>query len=99
MRQRVGEHLAGIGQVIVTASCTFIEPLVHPGTVAVRMYLGPPGRSSVDSQYELIMEGRTYAEGAAKLVWIDNATLRSVPIPDALRELCIVQSTSPESMT
>jgi Predicted thioesterase len=37
----------GQGSVIVNASCTFIAPLTYPGTVEVRMYLDPPGRSSI----------------------------------------------------
>jgi acyl-CoA thioesterase FadM len=30
------------------------------------------------------MNGRKYAEGAAKIVWIDLASGRSVPVPDAV---------------
>ena len=36
----------GTGPVIVNASCTFREPLVFPGEVEVRMFLGNLGRSS-----------------------------------------------------
>ena len=39
----------GKAPVIVNASCNFIVPLVYPGTVEVRMFLGQPGRTSVDS--------------------------------------------------
>jgi acyl-CoA thioester hydrolase len=74
----------GTGPVIVNASCTFLEPLVYPGEIEVRMYLGDPGRSSVGSSYEILMHGRKYAEGAAKMVWIDMATGRSVPLPEAI---------------
>ena len=72
----------GTGPVIVNASCTFLEPLVYPGDVEVRMYLGDVGRSSVNSFYDLLMGGRRYAEGAAKIVWIDLATGRSAPLPE-----------------
>jgi acyl-CoA thioester hydrolase len=48
------------------------------------MYLGDPGRTSVGSYYEIRMNGRKYAEGAAKIVWIDLASGRSVPLPDAV---------------
>ncbi len=71
----------GTGQVIVNASCTFLAPLVYPGDIEVRMYLGDPGRSSVDSFYEIAMQGRTYAEGAARMVWVDLASGRPVPLP------------------
>jgi acyl-CoA thioester hydrolase len=79
-----GAAYAGTGPIIVNASCTFLEPLVYPGTVEVRMYLGDPGRSSVGSFYEIWMNGRKYAEGAAKIVWIDVASGRSVPLPEAV---------------
>ena len=64
---------------------TFIEPLEYPGTVEVRMFLEAPGRSSIESCYELWKDGRKHAEGAAKIVWIDLNTQRSAPLPDRLR--------------
>ncbi len=74
----------GTGPVIVNASCTFREPLVYPGEIEVRMYLAEPGRSSVGSYYEIRKNGRAYADGAAKIVWIDRASGRSVPLPERL---------------
>jgi acyl-CoA thioester hydrolase len=68
--------------VIVNASCTFLVPLVYPGDLEVTMSLGEPGRTSVNSFYEILMGGRKYAEGASKLVWIDLASGRPVPIPE-----------------
>jgi acyl-CoA thioester hydrolase len=76
-----GGYVGDSGPVIVNASCTFLEPLVYPGDVHVRMLLGEPGRSSVGSFYELLCNGRTYAEGAARIVWIDMASRRAVPLP------------------
>lgn len=72
------------GPVIVNASCTFVAPLVYPGELEVRMFLGEPGRSSVGSFYEIWCGSRKYAEGAAKIVWIDLASGRSVPLPDRI---------------
>jgi len=48
------------------------------------MFLGDPGRSSVNSSYDLVSDGRTVAEGAAKIVWIDLATGRSAPLPNVV---------------
>ena len=48
------------------------------------MYLGDPGRSSVGSYYEIRMNGRKHAEGAAKMVWIDLGSGRSVPLPESV---------------
>ncbi|MCV2215847.1 acyl-CoA thioesterase [Thauera sp. Sel9] len=77
------------GPVIINASCTFFAPVNYPATVVVRMYAGELGRTSVMTWYELYVEGedRLYAEGAAKTVWMDNATGRSAPLPEAIRAL------------
>jgi acyl-CoA thioester hydrolase len=72
----------GTGPVIVNASCTFLQPLIYPGDFEVRMYLGDPGRTSVDSYYEIWMGGGKHADGAAKIVWIDLACGRPVPLPE-----------------
>jgi len=70
--------------VIVNASCTFLLPLVYPGDIEVRMLLGDPGRTSVGSFYEIRMNGEKYADGAAKIVWLDAATGRPAPLPEIL---------------
>ena len=80
-----GEAFSGTGPVIVNASCTFLLPLVYPGDIEVRMYLGEPGRTSIGSYYELAMNERKHADGAAKIVWIDLASGRSVPLPEVAR--------------
>ena len=73
--------------VIVNASCSFIIPFTYPGTIECRVYAGTPGRSSVPTYYEMSLEGdsRLFAEGAAKLVWINPSTGKSIPLPDVLR--------------
>ncbi|HPT49949.1 MAG TPA: thioesterase family protein [Accumulibacter sp.] len=77
----------GAAPVIINASCTFLIPMNYPGTVEVRMFCGQPGRSSVPTHYELRLQGddTLYATGDSKIVWMDVATGKSVPIPDSLR--------------
>jgi acyl-CoA thioester hydrolase len=79
------------GPVIVNASCTFLIPFTYPGIIDCRMFCGHPGRSSVPTYYELrlVGEDRIHAEGAAKLVWIDIATGKSISLPEALRASCL----------
>ena len=81
----------GEGPVIVNASCTFLVPMTYPGIVDCRMFCGTPGRSSVPTFYELrvLGEERLYAEGAAKLVWINPSSGKSIPLPEALRNSCL----------
>lgn len=75
------------GMVIVNASCNFRKALVYPGVVEVRMYLGEPGRSSVESQYELRCNEELYADGAARMVWVDFQSNRSMALPERVRAL------------
>ena len=79
----------GKAPVVINASCTFLLPMNYPGTVDLRLYCGAPGRSSFETYYEMRLAGddTLYCEGQAKVVWMDPATGKSVPIPDALRRL------------
>lgn len=79
----------GEGPVVINASCTFLLPVNYPATVIVKVFAGEPGRSSVMTWYELYVEGdeRLFAEGAAKVVWMNMGTGKSVPLPDRLRAL------------
>jgi acyl-CoA thioester hydrolase len=79
----------GAGPVIINASCTFLIPMTYPGNVEVRTFTGLPGRSSVQTYVEMYIEGdeRLYAEGAAKVVWMDTQTGKSVPLPDHVRAM------------
>ena len=80
----------GMGPIIVTANCSFIKQLVYPGTVEVRTFLEPAGRTSVQSVCELRLVGEDtlYAEGGAKIVWMDYTRGKSCPLPEQLRSLC-----------
>lgn len=77
----------GHAPVIINASCTFLIPMNYPGTVEVRTYIGHLGRSSIPTYVEMRLQGddTLYAEGAAKIVWMDTATGKSVPLPDRVR--------------
>jgi acyl-CoA thioester hydrolase len=76
--------------VIVHTACTFLLPINYPASVKVRMLAGAPGRSSVQTRYELMdaTDGRRYATGDAKVVWVDLTTGKSAPLPEALVVLC-----------
>jgi acyl-CoA thioester hydrolase len=80
----------GVGPVIINASCTFLKQLVYPGDVEVKMYAGEPGRSSFETWLEMrpSYDPHTiYAEGKAKIVWVDFARGKSVPLPEEIRHL------------
>lgn len=78
----------GHAPVIINASCTFLLPLTYPGTVEVSVFVDRLGNSSIDTSYELRLADRAglYAEGASRIVWMDTASGRSVPLPAELRQ-------------
>ncbi|MBI2753455.1 MAG: acyl-CoA thioesterase [Betaproteobacteria bacterium] len=75
------------GIVIVNASCHYRRPMTYPGTVEVRLYVGPPGGSSVGTFYELRVDEdpQPYATGEAVVVFVSMASQKPVKIPDGIR--------------
>jgi acyl-CoA thioester hydrolase len=88
-----GLDVQGEGPVIVTAYCTFIKQLKYPGEIEVRTFAGPAGRSSFEVTHEIRMVDEhgnadvVAAEGGGKVVWIDFAAEKSVPLPGRVREM------------
>ena len=78
------------GPVIVNAFCSFIRQLEYPGEVFARQYVGHIGRSTI-STFAILERtddpGVHYAEGGAKVVWTDFKRKKSVPVPQAIRDL------------
>jgi acyl-CoA thioester hydrolase len=75
------------GIVIVNASCNYKRPMTYPGTVETKLYVGPPGGSSVPTFYELRVDDdpQPYADGAAVVVFVDMIKQKPVRIPDGIR--------------
>ena len=77
------------GPVIIKTSATFLKELTHPASVVVESYADKAGTTSLDT-YHLLKDadtGDVYAEGYAKIVWVDRTTRKSTPLPDTLRAL------------
>ena len=94
LEQAAGDlEIQGEGPVIVTAYCSFIRQLKYPGEIEIRTFAGPAGRSSFEVTHEIRMvdtDGNAAgvaAEGGGKVVWIDFAAEKSVPLPVGLRAL------------
>jgi acyl-CoA thioester hydrolase len=80
-----GEAWKGTGIVIANASCNFKRAMNYPGTVDVKVYVAPPGGSSVATFYELVIDGELYADGTATVVFVDLARQKPVRIPESIR--------------
>ena len=76
------------GIVIVNASCNYKRPITYPGTVEVKLLVGPPGGSSVPTFYQLRVgaDPLPYADGAAVVVFVNMKTQKPARIPDGIRE-------------
>jgi len=74
--------------VIANATCNYKRPLVYPGTVEVKLFVGAPGGSSVPTHYQLHVEGdrHLYADGEAVVVFIDITRQKPTRIPEPIRE-------------
>ncbi|MGS0742193.1 acyl-CoA thioesterase [Glaciimonas sp. GG7] len=78
------------GPVLVNAQCSFLRQLKYPGEVEVYCYIGQVGRSSFDTTYEIRrvdVPDVIFAEGSARLVWIDFKHEKSIPLPDNIRQM------------
>jgi acyl-CoA thioester hydrolase len=75
------------GIVIANASCTYKRAMTYPGTVEVKLFVGPPGGASVPTTYELRVDADPvpYADGAATVVFIDMQSQKSKRIPESIR--------------
>jgi len=75
--------------VLANISCTFMKPLKYPARLEVCLYAGPPGRSSLDTFYELY-NGHAADERCAiahgTIVWYDHVAGHAMEIPDAVRK-------------
>ncbi|MEB0139610.1 MULTISPECIES: acyl-CoA thioesterase [unclassified Undibacterium] len=79
----------GNGPVIVNARCTFKKPLKYPGQVEVCTYISELGRSSFETVQEMrsVDDGYAlYAEGGAKVVWVDHLSEKSVVLPEVIKQ-------------
>jgi acyl-CoA thioester hydrolase len=82
----------GAGPVIISASCTFMKQLVYPGDVEVRTYAGKVGNSSFETWLEMRPSydpATVYAEGAAKVVWVDFDKGKSTALPEKIRQIVL----------
>lgn len=74
--------------ILAASACSYRSPMYYPGKVTVTIYLGRMGNSSVRTHYVLRNTGGAIAaEGYCVSVWVDPATKRPIPLPDAVRKL------------
>lgn len=88
----IGGHDVPQGPVIVNAHCSFLRELRYPGVVRARMWVGEIGRSSFETLAALSRTDdpeTVYAEGGAKVVWVDYPKRKSTPLPERVRNAIV----------
>ncbi|NIM43499.1 MAG: acyl-CoA thioesterase [Hydrogenophaga sp.] len=81
-------HAGGVIGLVVETQCHYFEPLAFPQTVWAGLRVAHLGNSSVRYEVGLFAEGaeRTAAHGHFVHVYVDRASRRPVPLPDALKK-------------
>lgn len=86
--------LDSIGQghalVLANVSCTFLQPILYPAAIEVRLLAANPGRSSLDTYYSINHAGspeQPSAVGHGTLVWYDHQDKSTLPIPEPVRQM------------
>jgi acyl-CoA thioester hydrolase len=71
---------------VVQTQCNYFEPLAFPQAIEAGLRVARIGRSSVCYEIGLFAEGASHsaAGGSFVHVYVDRATRRPVPLPDAL---------------
>ena len=73
--------------VIVDNHAEYLKPVIYPMHIKVQMFGHSPGRSSFVSSYRLTVNDVLFTRGSAKVVWIDTALGKSIPLPADVRAL------------
>ena len=76
--------------VIINAFCEFLQPVRYPCTVTIDMFGDQPGKSSFMSHYTIREDrnnGTVFANGKAKVAWVDSTGTKSVPLPSTVLAL------------
>ena len=88
--EKLGDDASGCGPILAATSATFLKPVEYPARITVQLYCGAAGRSSLTQYYDLVDRDNNdliYAHGEAVVVWIDQQTGKSTPLPDSLRAM------------
>ena len=81
------KNVLELNPVAVTAGATFLKSIQYPAKLLVTVEIGEVGNRSLTLTHRIIDAADTtvcYAEGYAKLVWVDPDVGKSVPVPERL---------------
>lgn len=88
--ESLGSAPLGVGDegiVIVDNHAEYLEPVLYPANLLVRMGAHSPGRSSFVSTYTITVVETLTTRGSARIVCVNNREMKSIPIPEKIRQL------------
>ncbi|MBS0557200.1 MAG: acyl-CoA thioesterase [Proteobacteria bacterium] len=77
--------------VLAAANLNYRAQLSWPGEILVRLSCERLGNSSLTIAHRILgagLEEALYCDGNTVMVWVDPATGKSVPLPEAVRRAC-----------
>ncbi|MET0289734.1 MAG: thioesterase family protein [Pseudoxanthomonas sp.] len=80
---------SGISPVVANTNVNYRRSITWPGEIMVELFVERLGNSSVTIGHRITDvedESVLYSDGNVVVVWIDTATGKSAPIPDAVRD-------------
>lgn len=77
------------GLILADIQCSYIDQLRHPVTVEVGTRISRIGRSSMQVQAAVFVEGEVTPAASSRgiVVWFNYAEQKTAPVPDWLRQL------------
>lgn len=80
-------HAGGVIGLVIETHCNYFAPLAFPQPVEAGLRVGHVGRSSVRYELGLFAPGEPLAAAVGHFVhvYVDRASRRPVPLPDALQ--------------
>lgn len=78
--------------VVAAVTANYRRQLTWPAQLVVRLYCERLGSSSLTIAFDIVDAANrevVYSDGQTVLVWIDTASGKSVPLPDAIRRACL----------
>ncbi len=79
---------SGISPVVANTNVNYRRPIVWPNDIVVELFVERVGTSSMTIGHRIVADNDDtvlYSDGHVVVVWIDTATGKSAPLPEAVR--------------
>ena len=75
-----------VAPVVANATLNFKQPIEYPASIAVELFTGRLGNTSVTIGHRIVAaDGTVHCDGHVVAVWVDRQSGKPMPLPAALR--------------